>query len=79
MGQDLNKLTTNLKDSIVIHLLEKGDVPYISTRGKFYTASQLAAEVQEETKFGINLLESLLGLTLDLVHRGKRTIQIDET
>jgi hypothetical protein len=66
-----------LKNKLVKDFRKKGDNACLTVMGKDgvkqYTGNEVANEIQNETEFGINCINTLIGLTIDLLSRNKMT------
>lgn len=66
-----------LKDKLVKDFRKYGDKACLTVMGadgvKQYTGNEVANEIQNETEFGINCINTLIGLTIDLLSRNKMT------
>lgn len=60
-----------IKLSLINIYKNKGDKKALMTRGRAWTGNELAIELENETEFGIGLIENLINLTVDLVSRQK--------
>ncbi len=60
-----------LKENIINTYKKYGDDKMIFKGNKSYSGIELAKEVEEETEFGIDLIDNLIQLTIDLVKRDK--------
>lgn len=68
-------LTAAFRKWVELELKNKPDKPYlISTNGKSYTLLQILNEIENETEFGNNFKTSLIKLTIELLFRGKETL-----
>ena len=71
---ELNELTLKLKNEVIRQLTKNEqnmDVAYIITGDKSYTKRELAAEIENETQFGIKMLSDMIMLSIDLTARHK--------
>ena len=75
MKTKLNELSLKLKQALVNNLLDveesELDAPYIASSRGSWTRRFLVTEIQNETDLGIEQLEMIFGLTLDLLERTK--------
>lgn len=60
-----------LKESLVKTYQRYGEDKMLSTRGKSWSGVELAQEVDNETEFGVELINMMINLTIDLVKRDK--------
>ncbi len=71
-------LATRLKESLVKHILsvklDELDKPYLSSSSGSFSRRELATEIDHETEIGIDMMEKLLFLTIDLLERGKEKV-----
>lgn len=66
------KLAEKLKKELVKTYREFGDEEAMLIRGKeSYTGNEIANEIEKETEFGIEMVSTLLNLTIDLLNRNK--------
>ncbi len=74
----MDKLTQRIKEALIRNILntkmDNLDTHYMTTSQGSYTRRELAKEIEEETEVGMRELQSLFGLTLYLVEKGKQTI-----
>lgn len=79
MKESLNELSLKLKKALVNNLLEVDeselDKPYVASSRGVWSRRFLATEIENETELGIEQMEMLFGLTIDLIERGKETIE----
>ena len=66
-----NKLATELKVSMVKTYRKFGEKKGLITKGKSWTGNEVADEIEQETEFGIHMVDMLLQLTIDLLKRDK--------
>jgi len=52
------------------------DEPYCVIGDKAFTGNQMAEEIENKTEIGVKIIKGLFRLTLDLVQRGKKTLEI---
>jgi hypothetical protein len=65
------KLIIEIKKTMIDTYKKYGDEKVL-TRGRYsYTGNQLANEIENETEVGINMINSILKLTIDLLKRDK--------
>ena len=64
-------LTQKLKEKVVSRFLKFGDDKALLIGKKTYTGNEIAKEIEDETEFGVETINKLLKLTIDLVARGK--------
>ena len=66
-----------LKKKLVKTYRKNGDNACLTVMGadgiKQYTGNEVADEIERETKFGIECINTLIGLTVDLLSRNKMT------
>ena len=70
----MNDLTLKLKTVVIDKLIsndQNSDEPYMFLNKKKYTRRELANEIQNETKEGIDLLTNMIILAIDLTARQK--------
>lgn len=70
----MNELTKKLKDNIIKSLLSNEhniNDSYLLSKGRSWTRSQIAQEIENETEFGIDFMSDMLSLSLDLIARQK--------
>lgn len=60
-----------LKENLVKTYQRYGEDKMITTRGKSWSGIELAQEVENETEFGVELINTMINLTIDLVKRDK--------
>lgn len=60
-----------LREKLVSIFSEMEDKPYLLANGKSWTTKELMSEIKNKTKFGEELVENTLRLTLDLLSRQK--------
>ena len=60
-----------LKENIITTYKKYGDEKILSSGTKSYSGTELANEVTNETQFGIELIDNLIQLTIDLLKRDK--------
>jgi hypothetical protein len=65
------ELTEELKQLITLSYREYGDDKVVVWDNKSYSGNELADEIEQETILGIELLNNVIQLTIDLVKRGK--------
>lgn len=68
----MNDLTLKLKNEVVRQLTKNEqnmDSDYLVKSDKMYSRRQLAAEIESETQFGIEILTSMIVLAIDLTAR----------
>lgn len=70
-------MINKLKESAVKQFLNYGNQEICFFQHKKWTGNELAKEINEETEIGIQQLNMLISLTIDLLNRGK--IKTDET
>lgn len=74
----MNELSNRLKNAIVSDILNKKqnllDEHYVTSSQGSFTRRELAEEIKNETEVGMQVVEDILKLTLDLLHRQKETI-----
>jgi hypothetical protein len=64
-----------LKQSMVETYRKFGDEKAILVKGKYsYTGNEVAEEIENETEFGLGMIESIMQLTIDLLKRDKINI-----
>lgn len=61
----------SLKEKIISTYKKYGNDKMLSTVGKSYSGVELAKEVEDETEFGVKLIDNMIQLTIDLVKRDK--------
>lgn len=67
-----------LKKLIIEGYRKYGDDKALVTKGKkSYTGFEMAKEIEDETEFGIEMLNNLIQLTIDLLKRNKMEITED--
>jgi len=65
-------LTQKLKDKTISTYRKFGDDKAVLLKGKrSYTGHEIANEIENETEFGVRMLNNLLSLTIDLISRDK--------
>lgn len=74
---ELNKLTKELKESVINTYKKIGENNAIHSC-KQYTGNEVASEIENETEFGVNILSSLIKLSIELVKRQKETLEINK-
>lgn len=57
-------------------VLAIADTPTVP--GRFYSGNELAKEVEEETEFGLKLIDMMINLTIDLLSRDKIKLPEDK-
>jgi len=66
--ESINKL----KDGVINAYRRYGDDRALLTKnGTSYTGNQLVKEIQDETEFGLSLIDNLIHLTIDLIQRDR--------
>ena len=60
-----------LKAKIIATYRKRGDSPYLTTRNKTYSGNEVADEIEAETEFGVECVNNLIQLTIDLLARDK--------
>lgn len=66
------KSIEKLKQLMITTYRKFGDEKALMLKGRFsYTGNEIAKEIENETEFGIEVLNSLLQLTIDLLKRNK--------
>jgi hypothetical protein len=60
-----------LKQSLITTYQRYGEGKIIASHGKSWSGVELAQEIENETKFGVELIEMMINLTIDLVKRDK--------
>jgi hypothetical protein len=70
----MNELSKELKDLTVATYKKFGEDKGLVTRGKAYTGNEVAYEIENETELGMNILRSLLSLSIDLIKRQKESL-----
>jgi len=73
----INELSEKLKQSVINRYKDYNDKEICYFKSKNWTGNELAKEVENETEIGIDSINMLLFLTIDLLNRGK--IKADET
>jgi hypothetical protein len=68
-------LSQKLKNTAVNTYRKIGEDKGLLLKGKnSYTGNEIADEIEKETEIGVEILEALLNLTIDLVKRDKRNL-----
>ena len=70
----MNELSLKLKNEVVRQLTKNEqivDEKYLHKGGKVYSRRELAAEIEAETEFGIDLLAGMVTLAIDISTRQK--------
>lgn len=71
----MNELTLKLKNEVIRSLTNNeqnlDEDYYLVSGDKKYTRRELAAEIENETKFGIKMLSNMVMLAIDLTARQK--------
>lgn len=70
----MNELTKELKDLTIKAYKRYGDSQSLVTKGRAYTGNEIASELENETEFGLEILGSLLSLSIDLIKRQKESL-----
>ena len=60
---------TKLKKSIVSTYRKFGDEKTLTNGNRSYTGNEIADEIENETKFGIEMIDNVIKLTIDLLKR----------
>ena len=60
-----------LKQKIIRTYRKHGDEPYLRTNARIYTGNEIADEIEKETEFGVECVNKLIQLTIDLLARDK--------
>jgi hypothetical protein len=69
-------LTLKLKSKVISTYLKLGNDKVVLIKGdKSYTGHEIVDEITNETEFGVEMLNNLLSLTIDLVSREKLNIE----
>lgn len=63
-----------LEDWINNHSKEEIEKPYLTSDGKTYSLKDLQLEIRKDTEFGREIERKILRLTIDLLTRGKKSI-----
>lgn len=71
---ELNKLSSEIKEMTIKAYKKFGDDRSLVTKGRAFTGNEIAAEVENETEFGIEIVTSLVRLSIDLIKRQKESI-----
>ncbi len=69
-----NNLLESLKSNISNYYRGYGDGTVLYKGEESYTGNQIANDVDNETEFGIEMVNNLINLTLDLITRGKEKL-----
>jgi len=73
---DSNLLKDALKKWIDNHSDDDQNAPYLTTfTGKSYTLKHIYKEICDDTDFGRRMASNIISLTIDLLSRGKKTVQ----
>ena len=80
--EDDAELATKLKQAMIDNLQaqitdDNTDKPYLIVRShpvRTYTLTQLIEEVRNETEEGVKLINGIIKLSIDLLHRGKKEL-----
>lgn len=67
----MNKLEYKLKKHIINTFKSYGDNKIIASTIKSYTGNEMANEIEKETEEGINQVEKIISLTIELIQRNK--------
>lgn len=62
-----------LKDKLAKSYRKYGDKTCLAVGDISYTGNEVANEIEKETEFGIKCINTLIGLTIDLLARNKMT------
>lgn len=71
----MEKIINDLKEKVIEYLvkLDNLDEPYIIKGDKVLTKNQIIYEIFNDTKTGMDFINNLVILSLDLLTRGKET------
>jgi len=67
-----------VKNAVIKFLRDKDDKPFVTNSQRSWTTHEFADEVENETKVGNDLIESMIVLTADRILRGKETLSNGE-
>lgn len=71
----MQELSQKLKKSLIETLVRNEqniDDPYLFKNNKRWTRREIAKEIENETEFGIDMITSILNLSLDLMSRNNK-------
>jgi len=68
-----------LKQKIIRTYRKHGDEPYLRTNARIYTGNEIAEEIEKETEFGVECVNKLIQLTIDLLARDKMKYEPKDT
>jgi len=74
MATDQFLITNALTKWIDNHPDEEKSKVYLTTSIGTYTLNQIKSEIENNTEFGLKMLNNIVSLTIDLLTRGKKTI-----
>ena len=60
-----------LKSSMISTYKKFGDKKALITGGRSYSGNEIAQEIENETEFGIGIIDNMIQLSIDLVSRDK--------
>jgi hypothetical protein len=60
-----------LKSKVIATYRKHGNDPYLSIGNHAYTGNEIADEIEKETPLGVNCINMLIQLTIDLLSRNK--------
>jgi hypothetical protein len=69
----MNDLAERLKQAMIDDLLSQQDIDdkYLNAGNKWYTKREIASHLANETRFGIETMQGMLYLSLDMVRRSR--------
>ena len=70
----VSTLSLELKEVLINQFLEYGEQIVMAHSGGLYSGTKIAEHIRNETDFGIEMMGSVLKLTIDLVSRKKETL-----